>query len=560
MISKDELVKIVAETCGISLEKSSVFFDVFVNRVSNKLKPGEILNFNNFGYFQKRQCRIHLEKTSSSPTAKSYLIHLVIFSLEPKVKNDLTRVHFLKIPNLKTLWLDDEDFLLSIKAGDFAPYTERNQLIKAFATKAEVILANQRRDYDGESENELVIPLSFDLNFLIRTGHKSTSSERRDVVPEFSKEEIPDVSDKKTEKKNKQDKKKKVLPADLNKGDRAVKEKSAENSEAPSISSETEAAIREKLLGSTDFEQVPAKLSSDTEDADAKDYDTVKFSFGNRPLMKSEEESSNRFTEVKSKTETYNLRDDLKKGKKKKEEKYKEYRERKSFVPLIIGAALIIISVAAVYFYFIRDNSTQNGTTVLTYEVKPPSNTNVVERDYEFAVSYPYPQNETRIKIEGYDQNLFYSDHENSSPVETTKQKEIVENTNEVPKEKVENKETTPKENIEKKEVTQKEEPIIETKQQETSEAELNNKSDITEQNANRIFLYKGFYVVYIGSFSSLNAANKEADRYSNLGYNPVIETIETRGRGRQREYKLNVGDFTSVDFAKQFESKYLKK
>ena len=66
--------------------------------------------------------------------------------------------------------------------------------------------------------------------------------------------------------------------------------------------------------------------------------------------------------------------------------------------------------------------------------------------------------------------------------------------------------------------------------------------------------------MVYVGSFTSLDAANREADRYSDLGYNPVIETIETRGRGRHREYKLNVGDFTSVDIAKQFESKYLNK
>lgn len=555
MISKDELVKVVAETCGISLENSSPFFDVFINRVSNKLKPGEILHFNNYGYFQKRQCRINLEKTSSSPTAKSYLIHLVIFSLEPKVKNDLSRVHFLKIPNLKTLWLDDEDFLLSIKVGDFAPYTERNQLIKAFATKAEVILANQRKDYDSESENELVIPLSFDLNFLIRTSHKTSSSERRDVVPEFPKEEKPDIIDKKNEKKYEKDKKKKDFPADLAKDVKLTKEKSTENSEAPSISSEMQAEISEKILGSPDFEPVTTKLTSDTEEPKTKDYDTVKFSFGTKPLMKSEEESGDKFTEVKSKTETYNLRDDLKKS-----QKYREYRQGKSYVPLIIGAALIIISIAAVYFYFFRDNSSSKSTSALVYEVKPPANTNIVERDYEFSVSYPYPKNDNQIKIEGYDPNLSYSEHEQSSSVENTKQNEKVDNTNAISKEKVENKEKVPKENVSKTAITPKEEPKVETKQEKTTQPESNEKPNLTQKNADRIFLYKGFYVVYVGSFTSLDAANREADRYSDLGYNPVIETIETRGRGRHREYKLNVGDFTSVDFAKQFESKYLNK
>ena len=41
------------------------------------------------------------------------------------------------------------------------------------------------------------------------------------------------------------------------------------------------------------------------------------------------------------------------------------------------------------------------------------------------------------------------------------------------------------------------------------------------------------------------------------LGYNAFIEVIESRGRGR--EYKLNVGDFTSEEFARQFEEKYIK-
>ncbi|MGB5529755.1 MAG: hypothetical protein WBQ32_07285, partial [Ignavibacteriaceae bacterium] len=165
MISKDELVKNVAEKCGVALEISSFFFEVFVNRVSNKLKPGEILQFDNFGYFHKRNCRIHLEKSSDSPAAKAYLLQLVLFSLEQKIKSDFTSVHFLKIPNLKSLWLDDEEFQNSLKAGDFSPHTERDQLIKAFATKAEVILGGLRKDYDSELENELVVPLTLDLNF-----------------------------------------------------------------------------------------------------------------------------------------------------------------------------------------------------------------------------------------------------------------------------------------------------------------------------------------------------------------------------------------------------------
>ena len=57
--------------------------------------------------------------------------------------------------------------------------------------------------------------------------------------------------------------------------------------------------------------------------------------------------------------------------------------------------------------------------------------------------------------------------------------------------------------------------------------------------------------------YKSEEAADREADKYFSLGYNAFIEVIETRGRGR--EYKLNVGDFTSEEFARQFEEKYIK-
>ncbi len=101
MLSKDELIKSVAQSCGVSVEISSFFFEVFVNRLSNKLKPGELLHFHNFGYFHKRNCRIQIEKTSESPTPKSYLIQLVLYSPDTKIKSDLSDLQFLKIPNLK---------------------------------------------------------------------------------------------------------------------------------------------------------------------------------------------------------------------------------------------------------------------------------------------------------------------------------------------------------------------------------------------------------------------------------------------------------------------------
>lgn len=200
MISKDDLVKVVAQKCGVSVESSSFFFEVFVNRLSNKLKPGDLLHFYDLGFFHKRNCRIQLEKSPDSPIPKSYLIQLVIFSDEAKIKSDLSSIHFLKIANLKTLWVDDKDFQKSLAAGDFAPHTERNQLIKSFATKAEVIIAGLRKDFDNELVEELIIPLTFDLNFLIKTGqkNKSTSKSSASKIAETKSDPKPVEPDRKS--------------------------------------------------------------------------------------------------------------------------------------------------------------------------------------------------------------------------------------------------------------------------------------------------------------------------------------------------------------------------
>jgi hypothetical protein len=51
--------------------------------------------------------------------------------------------------------------------------------------------------------------------------------------------------------------------------------------------------------------------------------------------------------------------------------------------------------------------------------------------------------------------------------------------------------------------------------------------------------------------------ADREAEKYFNEGYNAFVEVEEIPGK--PTKYKLNVGDFTSEQFAREFESKYLK-
>jgi len=553
MISKDELIRNVAEKCGVPLEISSFFFDVFINRISNRLKPGEIIQFDNFGYFNKRNCRIHLEKSSDSPTAKAYLLQLILFSLEPKVKSDLTSVHFLKIPNLKTLWIDDKEFQSSLKAGDFYPHTERDQLIKAFATKAEVILGGLRKDYDSELENELIVPLTLDLNFLIKTGQKSSSTSKKDIG-----EVNLNVNVEKKVADNKEDLSEDGLPwnygtkfLEKNKVTRPTDDSQTMRPKGridPNIHLRKESDISsEKRAKLNEFEPVRSHLSNEEVEKDSpEDVDTIKFILAKSLTNANETSTSKSFTEVKSKTGARLVKEN---GKNKKSRssgrlsetrlKYKSYKQSRNNLPLIILFVFVIIAGAAIYYYFFRGNGIEEGSGNIVYDVKPPSNVNVIERDYEFAVTYPYPKIEFRNKISGYNPDAFL--------VAEVKPEIILDKKPEIKPEVKSEKTNKVKEQPKTTEIIS---TPVEEKQETTP--------DLTEESSNRIFLYKNYYVVYVGSFSSSDAANREADRYFDLGYNAFIEVFERRGG--KTVYKLNVGDFTSEEFARQFESKYLNK
>jgi cell division septation protein DedD len=576
MISRDELIKIVAQSCGISVEISSFFFEVFVNRISNKLKPGDLLHFHDHGYFHKRNCRIQLEKSHDSPIPKSYLIQLVIFSEEAKIKSDLSSLHFLKIANLKNLWVDDKDFQKSLSAGDFAPHTDRNQLIKSFATKAEVIIAGLRKDYDSELVEELIIPLTFDLNFLIKSGQKNKSvtrtiSDRISGNREESKQiktkepEIPKVPKESFEEAKTVTKKvdktgtEETLPwsygakfLDKEKqgqlGENQIAE--ADKKEKPDLKKIEDEVQKEPAKKLTGFEPVSSRLSPAKEDKDSlDDGDTVKYIVSSTTDTEEQKEEV-KFTEVKSKTDAFRYQSDKWKSKSKFGDKGSSrtlrsdsrdnvFRHRRSFLPFVAILAFIVIGAIVIYIYFIKESPQSNQKPNVIANVQPPPSVEVIERDYEYAVTYPYPKTEEKAEVSGYNKDILLTD--GTQPVVDTKLKPEVkqESTSEV---KSETKpERIPETEINTPPPVKEEQKIVEAPKEEKS---------------NRIFLYKNFYVVYIASYKSEEDANREADRYFDLGYNAIVESVE---RGRNPEYRLIVGDFTSIEFAKQFQEKYIK-
>jgi cell division septation protein DedD len=159
--------------------------------------------------------------------------------------------------------------------------------------------------------------------------------------------------------------------------------------------------------------------------------------------------------------------------------------------------------------------------------VNPPADVNIIDRDFEFAVTYPYPKTDKVIPVEGINPNVFLTEQ-----VPPTKEEPVKPSKPAV-------------------------EPVVEKKVELKPEEKPKVEPEVTEQKSSRIFLYNNYYVVFIGSYSTYAAADRAAEKYFDEGYNAFIEVEDIPGKPTR--YNLNVGDFTSEEFARQFQEKNIK-
>jgi len=354
MIGQDELLKYVAGRCGISPEVSNYFFEVFINRLSSRLKTGEVIQFDNLGYFQKRRCRILAEKSDSKSSEVSHLVPLILFSDDPEIQNDLKTFSYFGIPDIKTLWEEDKDLESSLKAGEFSPHTTRSQLINSFATKAEVIISGLNKN-DKFFEEEFVFPFGFKPKFKESADTKSNSgfesihsgTIKSDDTP-ITKKELKDAEvadgnkklnessesslpwsmgnkfyDKKVEQplpedfKAKKNKKFQTKSDDISKqhiNETADSDKKIDAEEALDAAIE-ESEIDKEISRFKEFQPVKSPLSS-IETSNSNIDEQSKLNLNKKKDQFSKADTSkpvDKFTEVKSKSEVYHLRSDIKK-------------------------------------------------------------------------------------------------------------------------------------------------------------------------------------------------------------------------------------------------------
>lgn len=580
MIGQDELIKYVAERCGISPEISDYFLEVFINRLSSKLKTGEVIQFYNLGYFQKRRCRIPAEIVESKSPETSNIYTMILFSDDTEIQSDLSTFYFFRIPELKTLWENDKDLESSLSAGEFSPLSSRSQLINSFATKAEVIISGLKI-LNKVNEEEFVFPFALKPKFTESADSKSYYG-LDNINTEFNKDVVKSDSKKVTGEKEatKDDTKAKesessTLPWNIGKQfyDKKVDQPSPEDFKtvgSKDLKSKSETVSKQNLKGTEDsdkkidaeealdaaiedsdideeiskfkeFQPVRSRLSStETQRADSEEQSGLRLNKKSQPTTKdTTSKPTQKFTEVKSKTEVYNLRGEVEKLKKKNKiidnksvgtsdtfTKYKSYHGNRNLV-LIMLFLIVIIAGAVIYFYFIKEDDLGPKSIRIVNYIDPPAEVNIIDRDFEFAVTYPYPKTDKVIPVEGINPKMFLAEQIPPTKEETVKpSKPAVE-------------------------------PVVEKKVEVKPEEKPKVKPEVKEQKSSRIFLYNNYYVVFIGSYSTYAAADRAAEKYFDEGYNAIIEVEDVPGKPTR--YNLSVGDFTSEEFARQFQEKNIK-
>ncbi len=205
------------------------------------------------------------------------------------------------------------------------------------------------------------------------------------------------------------------------------------------------------------------------------------------------------------------------------EEEKERFRQRhrkasSSVMPYIMLIVSIGIIAYGIYYYL---NNIKGISKQPVNETKIQFNTermNVVERDFDFPVSYPYPK---RTKIGKDELSIFDIKEEKTAVTAITK------------------------------------EPVKIIKEQKPKETPKEIKPEVNNQPPTgtvkridvNLFQYGNVYIVQVAAFRSNSVAENEAGRFRNKGYNAFVERAEVDGTIWHR---VKVGNFKDLEEAKK--------
>jgi cell division septation protein DedD/nucleoid DNA-binding protein len=529
------------------------------------------------------------------PISQEKPVFMILFSEDSQINEENKNIHFFSIPELVSQKDDDIESHLSLSVETplvtenefaeeiFSAFKSNSEIRNNFTSKADILI-NTMKKVDVEVVAHFTLKVSpkefVDENVI---EEKSIPQEKVVRQEEQTKRLITDIKDSSSslpwdfgrkffERKidyPEQDRinaQRQIQNEEKNpvKGlksidedkiiEKAINENSDENSFATlddkideqiddknNITPDVEEKNNDEKIGN--FERVRTYILNESEKKEKPNEDEIE-------QIRTEETKSGKvkkieddFTPVKSKSETYQL--ETRKKKKKKQfllkkdsislseskERFDYHRSKRGFLPFAIPLGILIIAIGAVFIYLEKDSIISSEPENVVLKITPPPHVNIIERDFEFAVTYPYSKSENYNEISGIDPSVF---------------KEELKLVEENPKVKV--KEPDKKVPAEQKSIGKIEEKV-------ESKTEIVTKTEVSQTITNKnISKYKDYYIVQVAAYKTYETAEVEAEKFRNQGYNAFIEIADLPGRGTW--YRIKVGDFTSVKHAEDFLNK----
>ncbi len=586
-MNRSDLILKFSQNNSVDEIDSKVFFEILLIKVSNSLSVGQSISIPGFGYFHKIKGKIKKPSIGYSEEGIEEKIDLLLYSElkilgESESKGFVFNIPFSDYDEYDTV---DSHFSLSIGKpviplrgtlilNDFVP-SSGFEYRKFLESKVDDLLSVSEVSFSDEEFPTLVIDAS---SYIVDEIKIEKAEDELDKILSDEKENIVDKTDATSAEKIQniawdfgEYYSEKISPESIIE----VANEKIGDSESGKILLEESAPVAkddeekiDKVLGELLDEvdhSAPAgdEFSSTTinSELDASslldelnDYEEVKFE-GASGLLDIDDKSDEEFWKSASKLfETYNPREirkdngsaftevkstsvDLNDSQREssnsirlaedeeeivkpvesinKKDVSDEVKSKKKRKIWIYASVISLIIAAALGTYWYTQIYIKNKNMALRNDLKlDVNNANIIGREYGIPVSFPYDKN--GMELAGVS---------DSSVVN----KDISETANKSVDAQTINTTIT--------ESSKKSEQFVPTERPVSL--------------GNNIYRYGKFYFVQVASFKSNSIAENEAGKYRNKGYNSFVEATEIPGRGIW--YRIKVGNFSSLDEAKNF-------
>lgn len=580
-MTRVELIRNIAKYSGVPGSEAKIFFEIFLKRLSAILKTGQALSLKGFGYFYLLHGKMKKAKlTYEDEFEKSEIIELIFYS-EFKVPNNKTfNGLFFNVPISGEDEFNAVDAAFSLSFGKplipfkgdvdsdfYIPHTG-SELRRLIESKVDKTVENSEIT-EAADFLELVIDIEGDL-FNLSEAHTD------EEVSDISFEEL--ISDKDISRQIEEDAildladtdvgdekgKRTSIDWDFDSFDLAVTKEDERHPEPEHVSEPEEEPKVQIDYHKIEMKPVPQEETDTAKPEPVEKFERVKTlstimdnKTDEKPetvssqVKPTEKEKSELPEPVKPKTEksdiefieldpverTVDYRKERAKRKKsaklsdlekssdkillnEQKEIFRNMQSSSNVLPFIMLFVSIAIIGYGVYYYL--NNIKGAGDKPVTTPIVQlnTDRMNVVQRDFDFPVSYPYPMRTENI--------------------------ENVQSIFDIKKEETEITESVPEVSAA---ITKPEEPVVIP---EEPKLIVNNQPPPgTEKRIDvNLFQYGNVYIVQVAAFRSNSVAENEAGRFRNKGHNAFVERAEVDG---SIWHRVKVGNFIDLEEAKRF-------